>query len=161
MKKSNYIEHTFFDIFKIFFPSWAFFDESGINIFLKYRIADSPQNINNNNWVSISNNIKRNVFRLIYNPQVNLQLAINSNLELLIDSINNDNNHNKNIENIKDNIYYKITKNYVKYYIFNKHTLNEDKSEIKAFQFKISIKNELEDDDVIISEIFNVDNINE
>ncbi|MFY8161878.1 MAG: hypothetical protein ACOVNU_11155 [Candidatus Kapaibacteriota bacterium] len=154
------LNNNFFDIFKIFFPSWAFFDESGTNINIKFRIAKNPININNNTWESTDNNINRSVFKLIYNPEVNLKLAINSNLELLIDSINFDSNYDKNKENINDNIYYKITKNYVKYYIFNLHTSNEDLSEIKSFQFKISIKNELDDDDIFISEIFNMDELN-
>ena len=148
-----------FEIFKILFPSWEFFDESGKQIILKYRFARNVKLLNEKNWEFISFKLKRNFYKLIYNPDANLQLAINSNLELLIDSIYNINN-----EKIEDNIYYKITNNYVKFYIINFIISQTELNELIIYQFKISINNynnSDNEDDIFISEIFNLDNINE
>lgn len=168
------MNNKYLNLFKVFFPSWEFFDEIEDNFVLKYRYSTS--NIELSEWHVYNEKINRKFSHLIFNPKGNLLLNIDSNLQLLANSINQlldsqKDSINRTID-ITQNYHYQIISNYLSnylsYFIFNNiNTKQKTDFSIKnieksyTYQFKlcnqIISKNIIIDDDLFISAIHFMD----
>ena len=70
-------------LFRVFFPSWRFFQELGHVPVLKFRIVGSSESA----WTRCMQPEPRNLGSLFFNSKDNLRMAENSLVEQLIDDI--------------------------------------------------------------------------
>lgn len=61
--------NNFFNLVRVLFPRWNFFDEIGYQFILEYRLKDSA------NWTLVGFKSQRRWFHLFLNPVHNLNLA--------------------------------------------------------------------------------------
>ena len=71
--------------FRVFFPSWRFFDRLGATPRLEYRRLNRP---GDDRWIdALPPPNRRALTEIVFNPQGNLRLAANSLLEQLLQAI--------------------------------------------------------------------------
>lgn len=155
------MKNKYINFFKVFFPSWEFFDEIEDNFVLKYRF--SLTNIESADWQLFNLKIKRHFLHFFFNPKGNLLLNIDSNLQLLANSINEFIQYNQVVKNeaidnekldITQNYHYQIIKNYIADLILNTTKNNNLPSNESNTNYKYQFKlcNQILENDKTVDE---------
>ena len=102
--------HWITALFKVFFPSWKFFDELGEPPVLYYRLIFS--NGEPGPWLVCMENQTRGFGALFLNAQGNLRMACNSLVERLIGDVNE--TPVKSPADISNSVSYQLVQNLVR-----------------------------------------------
>lgn len=141
LNKHQFSSRYFF-VFRIFFPSWKFFDSSSEMYFLKYRIIDDIEQV----WYDCPPKLDRKWQSLIINTDANIALACDSAIKHLCTDIydlqNSKDEIDTNIDLTNTNSY-KIINNIIEYFI-------ENKVYDISYQFKIVALSSTQSEDIIL-----------
>ncbi len=135
-------------LFRIFFPSWKFFDESTDLYYIKFRVSINYSDEDFSNWELCPQKLKRNWYQFVFNPNGNVSLACDTILNHLYYEIYNNQDDNIYISNLEETTSYKITQNMLQYYI------KQNNTHYNYYQFKISVLNNDLEEDLLISSIY-------
>lgn len=136
----------FIFLFRIFFPSWKFFDESSYLYYLKFRYCKDDEDITLAEWQFCPPKLNRNFIQLLINPDANIALACESTLQHFYSDLY-EQQSTINIINLTEITSYKNIQNLVQYFT---RLIDND---FEKYQFKVSVMNELEEEDIIVSVI--------
>lgn len=136
-------------LFRIFFPSWKFFDVSSDMYYIKYRCNTNLESIIESEWILCPPKLERNISQFIFNPQGNIALACDTIQNHLITDIYDLQSENKSFTEIENTNSYKIIQNMIKFFISKNNITSAQ------YQFKIATLNQdNEEDDIFISRIY-------
>lgn len=136
----------FIFLFRIFFPSWKFFDESSYLYYLKFRYCKEDEDITLAEWQFCPPKLNRNLMQLLINPDGNIALACESTLQHFYSDLYERQSVHHTIE-LTVLTSYKNIQNLVQYYT------EQIAKDFGKYQFKVSVINELEEEDIIVSVI--------
>lgn len=141
----------FIFLFRIFFPSWKFFDESSYLYYLKFRYCKEGEDITLVEWQFCPPKLNRTRLQLLINPDGNIALACESTLQLFYSDLYERQNANNTID-LTGLTSYKNIQNLVQYFA---RLLNDG---FGKYQFKVLVINEKEiEEDIIVSVIHSRD----
>jgi hypothetical protein len=136
-------------LFRIFFPSWKFFDVSSDMYYIKYRSNNIIEKIEQCEWILCPPKLERNISQVIFNPQGNIALACDTIQNHLLTDIYELQGDNKSFSELEKTTSYKIIQNMITFFISK---TNETSFQ---YQFKIaSLDQDNEEDDIFISPIY-------
>lgn len=136
----------FIFLFRLFFPSWKFFDESSYLYYLKFRYCKENEDITLVDWQFCPPKLNRNLKQMLINPDGNISLACESTLQHFYSDLYERQSTN-NFKELAELTSYKNIQNLVKYFA---EIIDKD---FGKYQFKVSIMSELEEEDIIVSVI--------
>lgn len=136
----------FIFLFRIFFPSWKFFDESSYLYYLKFRYCKEDEDITLAEWQFCPPKLNRTRKQLLINPYGNIALACESTLQHFYSDLYERQSTNNFIA-LAEFTSYKNIQNLVQYFA---RLIDND---FEKYQFKVSVMNELEEEDIIVSVI--------
>lgn len=113
---------TLLSFFKVFLPSWKFFDEAGSQPELRWRIGESP-------WQAALRPTPRRISQIFLNPQGNLRHALDSMVERLLQEA-----ANADPKELPETVSYKLVVNCVRQLIRWEGPIPQE----RKFQFKIT-----------------------
>lgn len=135
-------------IFRIFFPSWKFFDDSGVIYALKYRVCTKIEEMESAPWAACPPKLKRSWYQLMVNPKGNIALACDSVIQHLSASINEVIDSDSQFQ-LSDSASYKVAQNMVLYFC------RQTEHDYRFYQFKLTEQNhDTTYTDVMISPIY-------
>jgi hypothetical protein len=117
-------------LFKIFFPSWKFFDESKLWPKLEYQI-------NNGSWVIFDNRVRVRPLNLILNSENLILMNFQTHLQRSL--MNLSGLSQEEMENYSQTSDYQMTANFLLYYI----SLLYPNLKRNSLEFRISLGTEL------------------
>lgn len=140
----------FIFLFRIFFPSWKFFDESSYLYYLKFRYCKEDEDITLAEWQFCPPKLNRNLAQLVLNPNGNIALACESTLQHFYSDLyeRQTTNNNNELDKLTS---YKNIQNLVQYFA---EIIDNG---FGQYQFKVSVMNELEEEDIIVSKVHSRD----
>lgn len=135
-------------IFRIFFPSWKFFDDSGVIYALKYRVCTKIEEMESAPWAVCPPKLKRSWRQLIANPWGNVALACDSVVQHLSASIN-EAVDNDDLIQLSNSVSYQTAQNMAQYFC------RQTGLEYRFYQFKLTEQSrDAADTDVMISPVY-------
>jgi hypothetical protein len=137
MARPVYCQSRWLHVFRVFFPSWKFFDEVGEIATLRYRFEAKENEWSE--WLNFPTKTKMKWYFLFFNPQVNFHLAGQSAVQILGEMSMEHAGSAKDFFQLQE---YRIVQNLVAYVI-----VEERKLERFGYQFKI----EVEQGDILVS----------
>ncbi len=146
-----YLKSRYFSLFRVFFPSWRFFQEVAYVPMVHVKVFTTD--FREQEWQPLITKLQRSALRLFYNPRANLTLAYQSLLEQVVQDINDF--ENKDMDKFQFTNSYQLVNNLVQF------KLREfvDFNQIVKYQFKIRLikqGDERDVHDVLISPIINL-----
>jgi|GEM_PF-2332717 len=140
----------FIFLFRLFFPSWKFFDESSYLYYLKYRFACENEDISQIEWQLCPPKLNRNFMQIVLNPDGNIALACESTLQHFYSDLYESQSSNNSIV-LVELTSYKNLQNLVEFYA------DKFDKDFCYYQFKIAIMNGIEEEDIMVSKVHSRD----
>lgn len=135
-------------IFRIFFPSWKFFDDSGVMYAITYRTCAKMEEMESTHWVACPPKLERSWYQLLVNPKGNIALACDSVVQHLSASVNEVIDNDSHVQ-LSNSVSYKVAQNMVLYFC------RQTGDEHRFYQFKLTEHSrDTADTDVMISPIY-------
>jgi hypothetical protein len=114
----------FLEFFKIFFPSWKFFDDSTLWPKLEYQVNDG-------NWQEFTQRPKVHAFNILFNPDNLVLLNFQTHIQKML--MNLSYLSEIDLENYSKSVDYQQASHFLEYF------LRQGNPQLQNFQFKFKI----------------------